>query len=161
MEGRRLAVVGSRDYHDYQQFCKMITYLDGKYNILKDVTEIVSGGAKGIDNLAEQWVKDMNKRSNPPIEERINDKCGNIGNTLVEQKTEDKSNTVNLITPQYKMTIFAADWSRGKSAGPIRNQKIIDYSDIIIAFPKGESRGTRNSIAKAEKFGKTCYIIEL
>ena len=42
----------------------------------------------------------------------------------------------------------------GRKAGPLRNQKMVDLgADICIAFPQGESRGTRNCMKLADKAG--------
>lgn len=51
-----------------------------------------------------------------------------------------------------KVTVFPADWeNKGKSAGFERNFQIVAYSDILIAFWDGTSRGTKDSIDKALK----------
>jgi hypothetical protein len=43
--------------------------------------------------------------------------------------------------------VFKADWNKyGKAAGSIRNKKIINNSNYVIAFWNGKSRGTLNSI---------------
>ena len=57
--------------------------------------------------------------------------------------------------------LFKADWTAfGKSAGPIRNQKMAEYGDELIAFWDGKSRGTRNMILQAkEKLEKIAVII--
>ena len=47
-----------------------------------------------------------------------------------------------------------ADWERyGKSAGPIRNQRMLDCAnpDIVVAFPGG--RGTADMVGRAWKAG--------
>jgi hypothetical protein len=48
-----------------------------------------------------------------------------------------------------------ADWDRhGKAAGPIRNQEMVDLgADVCLAFPLGESRGTRHCMAAAKRAG--------
>jgi YspA, cpYpsA-related SLOG family len=50
---------------------------------------------------------------------------------------------------------WPADWDRhGKKAGVIRNQEMVDAgADWCLAFPLGESRGTRDCIRRAEKAG--------
>lgn len=50
---------------------------------------------------------------------------------------------------------YPADWDKhGRSAGPIRNQQMVDLgADICLAFPLGESRGTRHCMKIAEKAG--------
>jgi len=49
---------------------------------------------------------------------------------------------------------FPADWQRfGKSAGPIRNQQMLDENDVdlVLAFPGPESRGTWDMVERAVK----------
>lgn len=54
---------------------------------------------------------------------------------------------------------FSADWEQyGKSAGPIRNRKMLveGKPTLVLAFldkPLAESRGTANMLAQAEKAG--------
>jgi len=46
-----------------------------------------------------------------------------------------------------KIIEFLPDWDKhGKAAGFIRNQEIIDKSDLLIAFWDGKSRGTYHDI---------------
>lgn len=55
----KLAIVGSRNMYDYEEFCSVIE--DALINFGIDLTEIeyvVSGGAKGADKLAEIWAKE-------------------------------------------------------------------------------------------------------
>lgn len=47
----------------------------------------------------------------------------------------------------------------GKSAGPSRNQTIVDLSDIMFAFWNGESKGTANFIKRAKKSGKSLIVM--
>jgi hypothetical protein len=57
--------------------------------------------------------------------------------------------------------IFKPDWEKhGKAAGMIRNTDIVNNADTIIAFWDGESKGTKDSITKAEKLGKNTIIIK-
>lgn len=50
---------------------------------------------------------------------------------------------------------FPALWKEyGNAAGPIRNKQMVDTKpDIVLAFPKGESKGTRGTIRIAESAG--------
>jgi hypothetical protein len=52
----------------------------------------------------------------------------------------------------YKTTRFPADWSKGKSAGYIRNEEMAKYGDALIAFWNGKSKGTGHMIDLAEKY---------
>jgi hypothetical protein len=107
----KIAVVGSRSFDDY-------SYLH--YALLPfKITEIVSGGAKGADSLAETYAR----------------------------------------TYAIPMKIFYPDWDKyGKSAGFRRNQQIVDYADIVVAFWDGESKGTKHSIDIAVKQNKQVIV---
>lgn len=58
---------------------------------------------------------------------------------------------------------YPADWNKyGKSAGYIRNKQMLEEGkpDLVVAFPIGESRGTRNMISLAEKANIKTIIVE-
>lgn len=48
-----------------------------------------------------------------------------------------------------------ADWNKyGRAAGPIRNKQMLDTGvDVVIAFPRGEARGTRHMMKIAREAG--------
>lgn len=54
---------------------------------------------------------------------------------------------------------FAADWSRGRSAGMERNSDIIKNAHVVIAFWDGSSKGTAHSIQLAHRSGVPCFIV--
>jgi hypothetical protein len=56
--------------------------------------------------------------------------------------------------------IFKPDWTKGRGAGFLRNTDIINEADTVVAFWDGKSRGTLDSIKKAEKQGKKVLIIQ-
>lgn len=66
-----------------------------------------------------------------------------------------------------KCVIFPADWGKyGRSAGPFRNNQMAEYAasadrGILVAFPIGESRGTRNMIDIARQRGLEVEVYEL
>lgn len=66
----------------------------------------------------------------------------------------------------YPLKIFPADWDKyGKAAGPIRNEQMAKYAaetdrGILIAFPIGDSKGTRNMIKLAKQYGLEIEVIE-
>jgi predicted Rossmann fold nucleotide-binding protein DprA/Smf involved in DNA uptake len=108
----KLAIIGSRTFNDY--------------NILKEICdklnidEIISGGAKGADSLAERYANEKN----------------------------------------IPITIFYPDWNKyGKRAGFLRNNTIINYSDEVLAFWNGISKGTNHSISIARKQNKPVTVI--
>jgi hypothetical protein len=118
-----VALVGSRDYHNYQEFSSLIDKTLKEWSLEGEIV-IVSGGAKGADALAEKYAKER----------------------------------------KYGLHVFSADWKKfGLSAGPKRNSQIVDIATHMIAFPSDESKGTYDSLQKADKKGipvKT-FIIEV
>ena len=107
----RLAVVGSREFDDYDYLCKILEWYD--------IRAIISGGAKGADQLAERYA--------------------------LEHGVAKK--------------LFPAEWDKyGKRAGYLRNQKIVDYADEIVAFWNKQSRGTKHTIDIANEAGKPVAI---
>lgn len=54
-----------------------------------------------------------------------------------------------------------ADWKKyGRAAGPIRNRLVIEACTVLIAFPIGASKGTRNAIEQAKAAGKQVYVYD-
>ena len=106
----KLAIIGSRwlMINDIQKY------------IPNRVTEIVTGGAKGVDYCAKKFA----------------------------------------LSRKIKVTEFLPDYKRyGRFAPLQRNLKIIDYSDEVLAFWNGKSRGTKFVIENCEKSGKKLTVI--
>ncbi len=109
----KVAVIGSRGLS--------VTDL-GRY-LPKNTTEIVSGGAKGVDTSAREYA----------------------------------------LSHGIKLTEFLPEYTRfGRSAPLKRNITIIEYSDIVLAFWDGKSRGTKFVIDNCRKLGVEVrvYIID-
>lgn len=76
---------------------------------------IVSGGANGVDTLAEKWAKKH----------------------------------------EIEFVCFPANWNKyGKKAGPMRNIDMINFSDKLISFWDGNSKGTLQAIEYCQKINK-------
>lgn len=114
-----LAIIGSRSFNNFS-FAKNEIIEILKENNIK-LSKIISGGASGADNIAEQFAN----KYNIPIE------------------------------------IIKPNWKLGKHAGILRNTEIIEKSDIIIAFWDQKSKGTLDSIKKAQKLNKPLYIVDI
>ena len=85
----------------------------GRY-LPENTTEIVSGGAKGVDTSAREYA----------------------------------------LSHGIKLTEFLPEYTKyGRSAPLKRNITIIEYSDIVLAFWDGKSRGTKFVIDNCRKFG--------
>lgn len=85
----------------------------GRY-LPENTTEIVSGGAKGVDTSAREYA----------------------------------------LAHGIKLTEFLPEYTKyGRSAPLKRNITIIEYSDIVLAFWDGKSRGTKFVIDNCRKLG--------
>lgn len=105
----KLAIIGSRN---------LIVIL-ANY-ISRDITEIVSGGAQGIDLRARQYA----------------------------------------VLHGIKMVEFLPEYENYRRNAPlVRNKKIVDYADAVLAFWDGKSKGTQFTIAYAEKIRKPLNVI--
>ena len=100
----RVAVVGSRG----------LTVPDLEKYLPDGVSEIVSGGARGVDTSAAVWAR----AHGVPLTEFL---------------------------PEYD--------KYGRRAPLLRNITIIDYSDLVLAFWDGRSRGTAFVIEKCRERG--------
>lgn len=60
-----------------------------------------------------------------------------------------------------QVEVHPAEWGKyGKAAGPIRNKHMVDLgADICLAFPVGDSHGTRGCMSLAEEAGIPVYNI--
>ena len=105
----KVAVVGSRNICE----ADIERYVVG-------ADEIVSGGAKGIDSLAEKYAKEKGIR-------------------------------LTVFLPEYECY--------GRVAPIVRNKKIVDYADKVIAFWDGNSKGTLSVMKYAEKTAKPCEVV--
>lgn len=109
----KVAVIGSRGLS--------VSNL-GRY-LPENTTEIVSGGAKGVDTSAREYA----------------------------------------LSHGIKLTEFLPEYTKyGRSAPLKRNITIIEYSDIVLAFWDGKSRGTKFVIDNCRKLGVEVrvYIID-
>lgn len=83
------------------------------------ISEVVSGGARGIDRLGEQWAT----------------------------------------TQGIPVRQFLPNWEKfGRAAGMIRNAEMARYADALIAIWDGKSRGTKQMIEQAKKYGLKVFI---
>ena len=61
-----------------------------------------------------------------------------------------------------KLTEFLPLYEKyGRAAPIVRNQKIVEYADAVLAFWDGSSKGTLSVIRYCEKIGKSCRVVKL
>lgn len=131
----KVAIVGATEITDYKLLCKAIK-LSGF-----TITEVVSGGAPGVDTLAVQYADEQG------IPKKI-----------------FKAEWDNLSLPGAEIRTRYNKWKKRDekyvfNAGFLRNTDIIQYAEAVIALP-GEGGGTRDSIKKAKDRGIPLYIYE-
>lgn len=111
---------------------------------------VVTGSRFGFVGL-EQWLDRWVKKYGAPELVILGDARG------VDAQAREWA-----IKHGYTYIVHVADWqTHGKSAGPVRNQKMIDMANIgdwCVAFPKGESKGTYDCIRRAKQRGLFTFI---
>lgn len=61
----------------------------------------------------------------------------------------------------YNVESYPADWSIGKAAGPLRNQKMVNTgANVCIAFPEEGSRGTYDCTRRASNAGIPLIVVK-
>lgn len=129
----RLAIIGSRvvPATAYQLLCDTIRWRFGGNDVLW-VDEVISGGAAGVDTLAERWVYETNALFRP------------FG-----------------VVEKVKLTVIRPDYEAypGRVAPLMRNELIIKAADWVLALHDGVSRGTLNALDHARKHRKPTVIV--
>lgn len=112
----------------------------------KPTKKIIIAGSRTFENYTEArniLNSYLNKNFNYVI---ISGKCRGA-DKLGEKYAKEKG---------FEIIEFPADWEKfGKKAGPIRNEAMIKECDEVFIFWDGRSRGTKNLIELAKRFGKT------
>lgn len=126
----RLGVVGSRTFTDYDL---LVDELD-KIVMFCPIEVIISGGASGADSLAQRYAKEF-------------------GIKLVVYLAKWNNLSEPCITKTGPHGTYNA------LAGMNRNTKIVEASDMIVAFWDGRSRGTLDTIKKAKEMGKDLKVV--
>ncbi len=58
--------------------------------------------------------------------------------------------------------IFPAEWDKyGRAAGTARNKKMVEASDVVIAFWDEKSKGTKSLINLAKKSRKNLMVYKI
>ena len=129
----KIAIVGSRDFDDYDLLKRMM-----KAYLQIGITLIISGGAKGADELAKRWSKEFLEQE-PKI---IRPNWKDISQHDAVIKQDDKGNKYDA------------------RAGLRRNELIAQQADLLVAFWDGKSKGTKQVILYAQQIGKDVKIVK-
>lgn len=122
----KVIVAGSRDFFNYEVVCDAIE----KSGF--EITELVSGNAKGVDTLGERWAfeTDTPVRLFPARWKELNQP-----GAVVKENKYGKYNA---------------------NAGFFRNGLMADYADALIAVDTGTG-GTGNMIKQMKELGKPVF----
>jgi hypothetical protein len=109
--------------------------------------KVIIAGSRSIDDI--QLVRDAVKESGWGVDEVV---CGGAAGV-------DRLGAIWAGENKIKVTCFRAKWNlQGKSAGIIRNMKMGNYGDALIAVWDGDSHGTHHMIGHMLTLGKPVYI---
>jgi hypothetical protein len=127
----KVIIAGSRGITDINHIYEAVE----KSNY--DIDQIVSGTAKGVDQLGEKFAED----NGIPIK-RFPAKWNDLSvkKVLIKEGRYGKYNAL---------------------AGFQRNAAMADYADALIAIWDGKSNGTRNMINLMKSQGKLTFILEV
>ncbi|MBR4086715.1 MAG: DUF2493 domain-containing protein [Clostridia bacterium] len=95
------------------------------------------------------WVADFEKYLPEGVEEIVSGGARGI-DTAARKYAQEKGIKLKEFLPDYA--------THGNRAPLLRNLEIIDYSDLVLAFWDGSSRGTKFVIDQCKKRGKPCKI---
>lgn len=133
----KVIIAGSRSITDMYIVEKAITLFlasNGK------ITEVVCGGAPGVDTLGKKWAESQN-----------------IPVKYFWSKWKDWNGL-----PEYKIRIKQGANGRSYNAlaGFNRNEKMANYADALIAVWDGKSSGTAHMIDTMHKLNKPVCVLE-
>ena len=127
----KVIIAGGRDFNDYEKLKKAIAQSGW------DITEVVSGGAKGADSLGERWASD----NGVPVKKfpaKWND-LTQAGSVIKTNKWKKKYNA---------------------NAGFFRNEEMAVYADALIAMEGGNGTADMTKRAKKHKLQIHTYEME-
>lgn len=140
-KGIKLVIAGDREFNDYGVFTEKLENVIKKNNW--EVSEVVHGGARGADALADKWADD-----------------NNIPKTIKKAEWENLKQK-NAIIKERKNPWTKKMEKYNSMAGFFRNEQMACYGDVLVAFQlSGPTPGTKDMIERARKHGLTVEVIE-
>lgn len=85
-----------------------------------------------------------------------------VGNSIIVGGANGADTLGVKFSKEYELPldVFQANWGlHGKAAGPIRNEAMAKEADACIVFWDGKSRGSKNMIDNAIKYGLILRVV--
>lgn len=128
----RVIIAGDREFDNYDMLEKAI--LQSGF----EITEVVSGGARGADQLGEMWAK---------------------AHKIPVKVFEADWNNIKAKGAVVKTNQWHKKYNA--NAGFDRNQQMADYAEALIALqPDGVTPGTQDMVRRAKKNNIPVYVYE-
>jgi hypothetical protein len=128
----RVAIIGSREFTNYEHLKTKMEELD------LNITEVVSGQARGADTLGVRWAQEK-------------------GIPFTEFPAEwDNLNAEGAVIKTNK---YGKEYNA--NAGFQRNKDIVNNADIVVSFWDMKSKGTKDSLKYAHSLKKRWIIIDI
>lgn len=128
----KLIIAGPRDYTNYN------TLLTALKNFNYPITEIISGGATGVDLLGERYARE-----------------NNIPLRIFPAKWDDLKAKGAIIKRNKVGRLYNVN------AGFARNEEMAAYADALLAIKVGYTPGTADMISRAEKHNLLLCVYEV
>jgi hypothetical protein len=115
------------------------------------MAKVIVAGSRNIDDERIVWETVQESPHSPFNGELITGGAEGV-DAIAKERIAEKHTHVD-----YKE--FEADWEQyGNRAGPIRNKKMAQYADALIAIWDGQSTGTKDMIQKAIEYNLDIYL---
>jgi hypothetical protein len=129
----KIIVAGSRSIEDYELLKKVMVQSNAAFK----ATEIISGGARGVDKLGERWAKE---HKIPLRIMKAEWNKLNVPGAVIDVRPGEEEGWYN------------------SRAGIQRNEQMGDYADAAVILWDGKSNGTRHMTNYMKKLGKKVFV---
>jgi hypothetical protein len=129
----KIIIAGSRSIEDYELLKKVMVQSNAAFK----ATEIISGGARGVDKLGERWAKE---HKIPLRIMKAEWNKLNVPGAVIDVRPGEEEGWYN------------------SRAGIQRNEQMGDYADAAVILWDGKSNGTRHMTNYMKKLGKKVFV---
>ena len=113
----KIAIVGSRNYTDYEKFLTVIKRVFKLSDKVKDNITIISGGATGVDKMAERFARENNYKCiiHYPDWQKYGKAAGPKRNTkIVDELNRDTDFVIAFVAKKSVGTLDTIEKARNK-----------------------------------------------